>query len=524
MASPSLEPRADIAGSERAPLNDATVTGPVDRKERVGITIVLRARASSVAAARAVSSVPAAERVYLDRTEFADLYGSDPSDIAAVTAFLSASGIDVTGSDASRRSLFAAGPLAALEVAFGAKLHCVEQDGRTFRSRVGTLSVPTSLGGIVVGVFGMDNRPQARAQFRSVRPAASADVGYTPLQVAQAYDFPTASDGTGQTVALIELGGGFVQSDLDTYFGTLGVKSPKVTSVGVDGGSNAPAGDPNSADGEVMLDIEVVGAIAPGASIVVYFAPNTDQGFLDAITTAIHDKANAPNVVSISWGGPESSWTQQALQNFDAAFADAAMLGVTVFSAAGDNGSTDGVSGTTAHVDFPASSPHVTACGGTRLTLSGTTRTERVWNDGTSGGATGGGISDVFALPDYQTTAGVPPSANADGRIGRGVPDVAGDADPQTGYRTRVDGSDGVVGGTSAVAPLWAALTALGNQQSGKPLGFLNPGLYRNPAAFHDVTKGSNGAYSAKAGWDACTGLGTPDGVKVIAALTAPGK
>jgi kumamolisin len=523
MASHSNEARSDIPGSEREPLAGAVVTGELDPVETVGVTIVLRGRASSTAAAQLVMERPMPERRYVDRKDFAATYGADPEDIRKVEAFLREAGLHVSGSHAARRSVFARGPLAAVEKAFGARVSSVEHEGQTFRGRVGALSVPHALSGIVVGVFGIDNRPQARAQFRRKHKKAASNTSYTPPQVAQAYRFPSGADGTGQTIALIELGGGYVQSDLDTYFTSLGVGSPAVTSVATDGVNNAPAGDPNSADGEVMLDIEVVGSIAPGVAIVVYFAPNTDQGFLDAVTAAIHDTKHAPNIVSISWGGPESTWTQQALTNFDAAFADAALLGVSVFVAAGDSGSTDGVSDGAAHVDFPASSPHVTACGGTRLNVTGTTRgSETVWNDGASGGATGGGISDVFAVPTYQSTAGVPPSANANGRVGRGVPDVAGDADPETGYQTRIDGTNEVVGGTSAVAPLWAALTALGNQSAGKPLGFLNPGLYANPSAFNDITKGSNGAYSAKSGWDPCTGLGTPDGVKIIAALTKP--
>jgi len=525
MATSSFGPRVPIAGSERAPLPNATMTGDVDRNERIEVTILVRARASSAAAAEAIAATPAPQRQYVDRAEFAARYGASRADLEVVEKFAREAGLEVVDCDAARRSVVTSGTLGAFENAFGAQLHAFDCDGQKFRGRVGALSVPASLAGIVVGIFGLDNRPQASAQFRrNLRPAASGNTSYTPPQVAQAYDFPAGRDGTGQTVALIELGGGYVQSDLDAYFSALGVKSPKVSSVGVDGGSNAPAGNPSSADGEVMLDIEVVGAIAPGAAIVVYFAPNTDQGFLDAITTAIHDAKNRPSIVSISWGGPESSWTQQALTNFDTAFADAVTLGVSVFAAAGDNGSSDGVADGAAHVDFPASSPHLTACGGTHLTLAGSSRSETVWNSGASGGATGGGISDVFSLPAYQSSAGVPPSANPTKRVGRGVPDVAGDADPATGYQTRVDGSNGVVGGTSAVAPLWAALTALGNQQFGKPLGFLNPGLYANPTAFHDVTSGSNGAYSAKSGWDACTGLGTPDGAKIIAALTGPAK
>ena len=270
-----------------------------------------------------------------------------------------------------------------------------------------------------------------------------------------------------------------------------------------------------------MLDIEVAGAVAPGARIVVYFAPNTDQGFLDAITTAIHDTTNAPTIVSISWGGAESTWTQQSLTNYDQALGEAAALGVTVMVASGDSGSSDGVSDGKAHVDFPASSPNVLACGGTSVRASGTTiASETVWNDGASGGSTGGGISDVFPLPSWQANAGIPPSANAGGRVGRGVPDVAGDADPETGYAIVVDGQNEIFGGTSAVAPLWAGLVALLNQHRGTSLGFVNPELYAHPSALHDITSGTNGAYTAKAGWDACTGLGSPNGTALEAALT----
>ena len=333
------------------------------------------------------------------------------------------------------------------------------------------------------------------------------------------YDFPNG-DGSGQTIGIIELGGGFVDADLDTYFKSIGVPRPSVTAVQVDGGSNTPAGNPNSADGEVMLDIEVAGAVASGAKLVVYFTPNTDAGFLDAITTAIHDSENNPSVISISWGSAEVNWTQQATASFDDAFQAAAALGVTICVASGDNGSADGVapSGTrTAHVDFPASSPHALACGGTQLTASGTAITDEVvWQ-----GDSGGGVSDVFGLPDYQSNAHVPASANGDGRIGRGVPDVAGDADPNTGYQVRVDGTDTVIGGTSAVAPLWAGLIALLNEQLGQRVGFLNPILYGHLSGdCNDITSGSNGAYQAGPGWDPCTGLGSPNGGALLKGLS----
>jgi kumamolisin len=291
----------------------------------------------------------------------------------------------------------------------------------------------------------------------------------------------------------------------------------------VDNGKNQPGSD---ADGEVMLDIEVAGAIAHGSKIAVYFAPNTDQGFIDAITDAAHDSRRKPSVISISWGGPEDSWTEQGRTAMNAALQDAATLGVTVTAASGDDGSTDGQSDGKLHVDFPASSPFVLACGGTTLKASGSRiSSETVWNEvANNEGAGGGGISVEFARPAYQNNATVPVNPQTK-KAGRGVPDVAGNADPTTGYQVLVDGQNQIVGGTSAVAPLWAALVALINQQLGKPVGFLNPILYSmNRAAFNDITSGNNdsgdlGFYSAASGWDPCTGLGSPNGAALLAEL-----
>ena len=341
----------------------------------------------------------------------------------AVQRFSIEADLIVLEADLARRTVVVEGTVRALERAFGTELRLGRVGTETFRMRSGTLTVPQQIGAVVSGVFGLDERPQARSQFRRLISNAAAATSFSPVQIAKAYGFPTTQNGAGQTIALIELGGGYRQSDLDTFFGTLGIAAPAVSNVGVDGAANAPTGDQNSADSEVVLDIEVAGAVAPGSKIVVYFAPNTDQGFLDAVTTAIHDKTNAPSIVSISWGGPESSWTGQSTTSFDAAFTDAATLGVTVMVAAGDNGSSDGVTGGGNHVDFPASSPHVLACGGTSLKLSGTKiASETVWNDGASGGATGGGVSNVFDLPAYQKNAGVPVVNDAGGNPGRGVP------------------------------------------------------------------------------------------------------
>jgi kumamolisin len=509
--------RVTLPGSERRP-PDATHVAAFARSDEgasrpIRVTIVVRPKAAFE---------PGGEP--MTRDAFAADYGASIDDVLAVQRFAIDAGAIVIETSLAQRSVLIEAPLGVLAELFEADLGWYESDGQHFRGRSGTLTIPRSLDGIIVGVFGIDNRPQARTQFR---PAAAAPVSFTPPQIARAYGFPSDVDGTGQTIALIELGGGYVQADLDAYFAGLGVKAPAISAVPVLGGANAPTNDPSGPDGEVMLDIEVAGAIATGAKIVVYFAPNTDQGFLGAVSAAIHDTANAPTVVSISWGGPESSWTAQATSAFDAALAEAGALGVTVTVAAGDGGSSDGVNDGRAHVDFPASSPNVLACGGTALKVNGAAIvSESVWNDGARGGATGGGISDTFALPAYQSAAHVPPSANAGRRVGRGVPDVAGNADPATGYVVRVDGTQTVVGGTSAVAPLWAALIALLNQKRGKPLGFLNTSLYAlatsTPAAFRDIVDGNNGAYAASPGWDACTGLGSPNGSALVAALAAP--
>lgn len=295
--------------------------------------------------------------------------------------------------------------------------------------------------------------------------------------------------------------------------------------VPVDGAENLPTGSADGPDAEVMLDVEVVGAVAPGARIVVYFAPNTSRGFLDAVLAAVHDGVRTPSVLSISWGAAEVDWTSQSLRALDEAFRAAALLGVTVCTASGDDGSSDGVDDGRTHVDFPASSPHVLACGGTRLEGSGTTvRRERAWGGAGSPGATGGGVSDVFALPGWQSAVQVPRSPSRGPWRGRGVPDVAANADPATGYRIRVDGTEGLIGGTSAAAPLMAGLVALINEKIGRSLGFINELIYGPGASslFRDITIGTNGAFSAGTGWDPCTGLGSPVGDAMAAALSTP--
>lgn len=526
MASKSTHSR--LAGSERLPLPGAIATGPVRDDERFEVTVRLRRKQALDSKHATHADASPRLRRYLTHDEYADQYGADPRDIAKVEKFAREHELVMVDSSVDRRSVFLSGTAGAFAMAFGTKIEYFEHPNGSYRGRTGALSIPNELQGIIEGVFGIDDRPIAKPHFQrrqsaaGLQPHAAAN-SYTPLQLAELYNFPQGLDGSGQCIGIIELGGGYRSTDLKAYFKQLGLPTPKVHAVRVDGARNMPS-TADSADGEVMLDIEVAAAIAPKAQIAVYFAPNTDKGFLDAITKVIHDKVNKPSVISISWGAAEANWTQQAMASYDQAFQAAAALGVTICCAAGDNGSGDGVADHRAHVDFPASSPHVLGCGGTRLIASNNMiSSETVWNDGPQS-ATGGGVSDMFGVPAYQRSAQVPLSANGGGKTGRGVPDVAGDADPNTGYVVRVDGEEFVIGGTSAVAPLWAGLIALMNQKLGKPIGFLNPLLYGSLSGngcFQDITIGNNGAYMSQPGWDVCTGWGSPKGTQLLQALSA---
>jgi len=509
-----------LKGSTRAALSGARQLAATDPAERMEVSVIVRRGAADAMHSRVAALARGDRSQVLSREEFAHAHGAVPADLAAVRKFAAAHGLAVVLEHAGRRTVILSGTAAQFCGAFGVQLHQMEHDGTTYRGRSGEIHLPAELSGVVEAVLGLDNRPQAEPRFKVNRSPAGAAVSYAPTQVAALYQYPVGA-GKGECVALIELGGGYRPADLKTYFKGLGVASPSVVAVSVDHAKNAPTGSGDGPDGEVMLDIEVVGAVAPSAKIAVYFAPNTDAGFLDAVTTAIHDTTHKPSVISISWGGPESTWTDQAMTAMDSAFQAAATMGITVCVASGDNGSSDGVTDGADHVDFPASSSFALACGGTSLRGSGTTiASETVWNDGSGGGASGGGISAFFPLPSWQEGLSAHKTAGQTVSLSmRGVPDVAGDADPETGYKVRVDGSNTVIGGTSAVAPLWAALIARINAVTGKPAGFVNPLLYANAAALRDIKSGNNGDFAAAAGWDACTGLGSPNGQSLAALL-----
>ncbi len=493
---PDATMRAFVRSYREAPR--AARVADVDPSATVHLTVVLKPDAAMHPASYADGG--------MTREEFRSRHSTGEPVLDRVAAYARAHGLQIEASEPEQHRVKLVGTYAQACAAFRPdELGVFESGGRRYVSRAGHLHVPVDLAAQIVAVMGFDQRPVARPHFRAF-PRAAVNVSYDPAQVAAAYQFPAGVDGSGQTVALIELGGGFDPNDIAAYFAEKRIRrTGRLVSVPVDGAANT-LNDPTGADAEVQLDIDVLGSVAPGANIAVYFAPNQGSGFLDAISDALHDAANNPSVISISWGGPESGWAGQDMDAMDQAFQSAAALGVSVCVASGDNGAVDNSADGQKTADFPASSPNVLGCGGTSLPRGGA---EVAWNDG-NGAASGGGFSAHFAQPAYQQ--GIRGS-------GRGVPDVAGNADPQTGYNVRVDGQDGVVGGTSAVAPLWAGLVALVNQSLGRKVGFINPVLYANQAALTDITSGGNDGFNAGPGWDPVTGLGSPKGAAVLAAL-----
>lgn len=508
-----------VDGSERAVLPGAVLEGPADPGDEVQVTLVLRRRGNAADLRQRVDRATW-RQPRLTPQELAVRHGADPADLDRVSQLAAQRNLRVLDADPLKRHVQLRGTVADMQSFFATELGRYRHPGGTYRGRVGPVHVPVEIADAVQAVLGLDNRPQAEPHVAvpSIDPAAVSAL--TVQQIAQLYNFPAGVTGQNQTIGIIELGGGFQQADVQAFVARSNQQPPVISVVSVDGGQNTPSAPPTNADIETALDIQVAAGVAPGAHIAVYFAPNTDRGFLDAVTSAIHDATNRPSIVSISWGSAESNWTEQAMQAMEQAFIDAAALGVTVCCASGDNGSSDRAPDGLAHADFPASTPHALACGGTTLDSNGASITsETVWN---SGGASGGGISDVFGLPAWQTGVGVPPSANPSRRIGRGVPDVSGDADPGSGYQIVVGGNWQAIGGTSAVAPLWSGLAALLNQSLGTRVGLLHPFIYTaavRRSCFRDIVSGNNGAYQAAVGWDACTGLGSPNGQQLRTAL-----
>jgi kumamolisin len=536
--------------TERWAARDARVIGVADQDHRIQVTVYIRRNPNSgpPPSLKTLETALPKDRKYLSEAEVEAVYGADPADIAKVEAFAKANGLIVLETHLARRSVLLSGTVSQFSAAFGVELKQYETPTGNYRGREGLLRVPAELDGIVEAVFGLDDRPIGSPHARRPKTPRAVpgdglpDNTYFPPELAQVYNYPSEFNGTGECIGIFvfnDQGGGYSMQALQKYFGQIlvpPVPLPQIVNVVVHGQGNDPhfvppdVQDSPDVSVEVMLDMQVAGSVAPGAKIVMYFTEFTQPGWVDAIKRAVHDTTNNPSVLSISYGNPEDDSqgffpTEDMVKIISDAFETAKAKGITICVSSGDNGSTDGDPDGNSHVDFPASSPNVLGCGGTKLMSSNGARTsETVWNDDEAGGgvqgASGGGFSTIFPIPDYQQTAGIS-SPNSM----RGVPDVSGLADPATGVQVAdVRGNLDKrfpVGGTSATAPLWAALIARLNQGLGARVGFLNQLLYTQFAqgVLFDVTSGDNGAFQAGPGWDPCTGLGSPDGRKLLAAL-----
>ena len=561
-----------ISGSNRPPLPGAELLRKTDPKKSITVSIYLRRNPSTASEAAStittLSEQPPQERRYLTKPQLTAMFGADPQEMQAVEKWAKSCKLNVVEADAAKRRVQVSGTVAAIDKAFGVQLNDYRHsDGYEYRGREGQVHVPEELYGIVESVLGLDARRVGRPRLRRAAthkvewqkfvaskaggPANGSGTStpwpgtFFPPQVAALYDYPSNLTGKGQNVAIMSFNGapdgnphgGYSLAALKTYFTkVLGGTAPNLTNVTVMGPGNDPGPDTPASDqqgdstGEVMLDACVVGSVAPGANIFMYFTEFTTQGWVDALQDAIAGD-NDISVISISYGNPEDdpqgAWTPAGVQTVNQAFQAAIAAGITICCASGDDGSSDGVA-SGAHVDFPASSPYVLGVGGTKLIASSLSPpaigSEVVWNELAQGeGAGGGGISALFTKPSWQDGVNVPPSVNPPHQVGRGVPDVAADADPVTGVVVmQIDGKHlEPIGGTSAATPLWASLIARLNEGLNARCGFINPALYALPqGVLNDITSGNNGAYAAKVGWDACTGLGTPNGANLLSALS----
>lgn len=472
---------------------------------------------------------------YLTPEEFKSQFGPTDQTVENVKSFLKSKGFEVQGVSSNNAFITVNGTTGQMEDAFAVTINDYKNSkGQNFFANEQSPEIPAEFEGVITDVEGLNNEahythpkirkpsPQVSNKPAAVNPRVGSGPsgGYTPTELKGAYDVsPLASagyTGSGQTVAVMELDG-YKASNITSYSNYYGLGSPAPTNVYVDGYSGAAG----QGEVEVELDIEVINAIAPKAQVVVYEAPNTDQGLIDNYQRIATD--NKSKSISVSWGIGEQHASSATMNSLHTIFQQYATQGQSIFAASGDNGAYDS-GGSTLEVDSPANDPYVTGVGGTHLNLSGSSySSESVWANSTNKTGGGGGLSKVYAMPSFQSGTGVQ-NSYSNGK--REVPDVSADADPSTGYSIYSQGAWTVVGGTSAAAPLWAGIAALNNQYAaanGKGnLGQANPTLYKmfNTAqtynAFHDVTSGSNLYYPATTGYDMSSGIGTPDAYNLI--------
>ena len=554
--------RRSIVHTERPRLPRARLVGPADPSEAVQVTLSIRRNpaAPPLPDHEYWVDTPPGRRAFLTPEQFAARYGATEQDLNAVTTFASEHGLRVVEANSGRRSVVLSGTVAQMNDAFGVTLNDYQVPGQvepsaftgrrgpvpaqTHRGYDGTVQLPYAVADIVEDVVGLDNRRTGGRNWTNDDPAHISTL--TVPQVVSKYNFPTNS-AAGQSIGIVSMGGGYDPADVTAYFNSFhgSLTAPTIVTRSVNQGTNGGQGDP-----ETLQDILISSSVAQGATIVVYFTETTGlgdaQAWLNLLNRLIAPDSGetAPPVMSSSFFVAQSddgtTVTTADLTTISSKFQEVASLGITFFIAAGDSGSDSGVGDGKVHVQYPGSDPWVTSCGGTALGTDGSGNLdETVWNDSFSSqgatlfGATGGGVSDFFALPAWQSSADVPPSFN-DNKVRRGVPDVAGNASPNSGYPMSLTEGTATISfpgnGTSAVAPLYAGLTALMIATLGQPIGFLNPTLYAlGEGIFRDITVGNNQwgdpankathAYTAGVGWDACTGLGVVDGNELLSAL-----
>ncbi|HTV05727.1 MAG TPA: S53 family peptidase [Acidobacteriaceae bacterium] len=527
----------------------ASRVGWLDPDHRISFTVVLAAKAPLPLIHAAGSGQSSSQAGHLTHAELRKKHGAVAGGAKLIETFAHSFKLEVTEMAEHRRCVRLSGRAADVGRAFKTRFEEFELHGHRFFAPEQPPSVPEKWAGMVETVLGLQNSPRAWPRRHSAVHGGEAKGRLHDL--ARAYGFPPGLDGTGETIALIEFGGGFYPEDIQQFCSRMGAAAPRITVVEVGSGANRPASrreihkfldvidgeltvaakteqsDPFVAaqcTAEVTMDLEILAALAPGAHIVAYFASTDEQGLYHAVGRAVHDEQHKPGIVSMSWSIPEPTLPDSELHAVEGLLHEAAHLGMTVCVSSGDAGALNGSEDGKPSVNYPASSAYCLGCGGTSGSLTGKgIHEEVVWNAMHFGarGATGGGVSERISLPAWQDDVRVPPSPG--GKKGRGVPDVAGLADPRYGCEMLIADRTFASAGTSAVAPMWAALIARLNQELGQRCGHLHPHLYRlgkeRRAALHPVLKGNNGLYHAGEGWDACTGYGTPRGNDLLAHL-----
>lgn len=553
-----LRPKWEVNGRQ-ATLTDSIRSTPKGEKlgeiapdEKFGLTVYARSLDSTGRLLdRRLQRISDGKAGFVDDVEMQSKFGANPKSVEAITKWAQDNKLDVGKVDMRTGRMSIAGTHEQMQQALGTRFDAWQSpDGVMHRARTGAYKIDAEVAPHVESILGGDNRPTAMsrrtpfiplANLPDAHPAgavgpkvdgafgAKAEAAAAPpvrpvevVDLARARGITPDMDGAGKVIGIGELGGDLDIADNKIYYTSRGLEQPEIIKKGVDG--HVPESDgPNGADGEVALDTVIAGAVAPKARQVVAFGENSDAGFPNTHNEMAFPTDNAPaaNVISWSWGQHEDAWTPQAMRSLSMAFKRSAAKGITTFVAAGDDGAIDNNPARRPTIDFPAGDPNVSGVGGTQVVISGGKIAREVaWNDGTHS-ASGGGISRKIPRPDFQKGMELPPEPTGSKFDGRGVPDVAENASPRSGYIIRVDGQEGATGGTSGGSPFWSAATAGLSSKLGRDFGNMNGFFYRNAKSgmFNDITSGDNNGHKTGPGWDAVTGWGSADFGKLLDVL-----